>query len=421
MYRTSVIIISGRKELAVKYKKMVENLSQEAVWTGNLAEALGLIQTKKFEFIIISDTIKEKLSDFIGKIRVLTYNFRPVIVAVSKSNDVSDKLEILQSGADDVIGEETTKQELQMRFLAHIRRYVESFSNSITGLSDKNITLKAIKQSLDDENKYSYLLIKIKGAFLYRKTHGEIAWEKAIKTLGAIINSTLDKKDFVGHLNDNEMIIITNPLGSEQMASFLTFAFDNILNKFYSSDEFKNNFTIQSSDEDKENKEGLMRLNIASVEKNEGSDVYDILNSLYELTDALKDSKNSTYIIDRAKLQGQTSNYKKNKVLIFEPDSSLSYLIQNVCTMKGIQAKTVLSENEFNKLYKDFAPDVVVLDWSAENKLKAAKKISKDNVKLIFSSSYLNKKEILKSGADIYLPKPYEIDDMINSIKKFLI
>ena len=31
-----------------------------------------------------------------------------------------------------------------------------------------------------------------------------------------------------------------------------------------------------------------------------------------------------------------------------------------------------------------------------------------------------NKKEILKSGADLYLPKPYEIDDVVKWIKKFL-
>ena len=31
-----------------------------------------------------------------------------------------------------------------------------------------------------------------------------------------------------------------------------------------------------------------------------------------------------------------------------------------------------------------------------------------------------NKKEILKAGADLYIPKPYEIDDIVFWIKKFL-
>ena len=75
------------------------------------------------------------------------------------------------------------------------------------------------------------------------------------------------------------------------------------------------------------------------------------------------------------------------------------------------------------ELYGKFCPDVVVLDWGRDKKsktLEIAKTISKDNIKLIFSSAYLNKKEILKSGADLYLPKPYEINDIMDYIKKYL-
>ena len=63
------------------------------------------------------------------------------------------------------------------------------------------------------------------------------------------------------------------------------------------------------------------------------------------------------------------------------------------------------------------------MDWDEKRKtnyIKLAQKIAKDKVKLIFSSAYLNKKEILKTGADLYIPKPYEIDDMIDWIEKFL-
>ena len=81
------------------------------------------------------------------------------------------------------------------------------------------------------------------------------------------------------------------------------------------------------------------------------------------------------------------------------------------------------SEKEFLSIYEQVSPTVVVLDWGLNeqtNTLEIAQKISKDNVKLIFTSSYLNKKEILKAGADLYIPKPYEIDDILYWIKKFL-
>jgi len=423
LYKTRVLIISERKEHSIKYKKLIEGQNQDVIITNNLSDALFTLQKQEIEFIIISDTIKEKLSDFIRKIRVLTFNSRPIIIAISKSNDLEDKLEILEAGADDFIGEEISKQEFQMRFMAHLRRYLESFLNRITHLSDKNITIKAIKKSFENDEDNSYLLIRINNLNLYRKTHGEIAYEKVLQTLGAIINSTCAKQDYCGHITDDELILITNTIQAEKIASFLAFAFDNILNKFYSNDEFENNFTVLNDDNVKEIKTGLMRLNISAIEKNKNKpDVQIVLNSLYDLIERCVNEDTSSYIIDRIKLEGQSAK-KESKVLIFEPDDALSYLLKNVCEMNGILAQIVQDENEFIEEYQTFKPNVVLLDWGNKETSKSysiAKEISKDNVKLIFSSSYLNKKEILKAGADLYIPKPYEIDDMFYWIKKFL-
>ena len=424
MYKARVLIISERKEQSIKYKKLIENLNQDVIITKNLSDALLVLQKQEVEFIIISDTIKDKLSDFIRKIRILTFNFRPIIIAISKSNDLEDKLEILDCGADDFIGEEISKQEFQMRFKAHLRRYMESFLNPITHLSDKNITIKAIKKSLEINDDISYLLIRINNLETYHKTHGEIAYEKVLQTLSAIINSAISQNDYVGHILDNELVVITNTLQAEKTAQFLTFAFDNILNKFYSIDEFENNFTIQSDDNIKETKTGLMRLSVAIAKQNENKNEYRaILNNLYELVELCNIEKSSTYIVDRFKLKGEVLK-KEKSVLIYEPDSALSYLLKNVCEINNIKVQIVSTQEEFSEIYRNYKPNLVVLDWGNSEKsenLALAKKIKKDDIKLIFTSSYLNKKEILKTGADLYIPKPYEIDDIFYWIKKFLI
>ena len=425
MYKTAVLIISTRKELSIKYKKLIEGLKQDVFISNDLSESLSIIQKQEVEFIIISDTIKEKLSSFIKKIRVLTYSSRPIIIAVSKSNDLEDRLEALEVGADDFLGEEISKKEFQMRFRAHLRRYIESSINPITRLFDKNITLKAIKKTLEYKKYASYLLIKIKDIDLYRKTHGEIAYEKVLQTLSAIINSTLSDDDYSGHITDDEFIIITNSIQAEKIASFLTFAFDNILNKFYSATEYNNNFIIQSSDNIQEKRNNLMRLNIAAIAKDNNTKNYiDVINELNELIKLCSKADNSTYVIDRIRLNGVVTEQKrKNKVLILELDSSLSYLLKSVCELNNIEAQIAQNEKDFNNLYENFKPNVVILDWGEKRKsdfIKLAQKISKDNIKLIFSSSFLNKKEILKAGADLYMPKPYEIDDMLSWIEKFL-
>lgn len=422
MYKTRALIISNRKELSIKYKKLIAALNQDVEIIDDLALAISTIQKQNIEFIIISDTIKEKLSGFIKKLRALTYNFRPIIIAITKSSDLKDKLEILEMGADDVLGEEISKSEFQMRFKAHLRRYIESSLNPLTNLAGIDLTIKALKKALLEKQESSALYIKIKNINLYRKTHGEIATEKVLQTLCAIINSTLNEKDFVGHINDEEFLLITSPLTAEKIASFLAFAFDNILNKFYSIDEFKNNFTLISSDNEQEIKQGLMRLNISSTQI-AGADFREVLNTLEDLINLLNNDSASTYIIDRARLKGEIEKEKQKTVLIFEEDLALSFLLKNVCEINGIEAIITNTYHEFEDNYSSLNPSVVLLDWGHENNsisLELAKKISNDKIKLIFTSSYLNKKEILKSGADLYIPKPYEIEDMVNWIKKFL-
>ena len=423
MYRVRVLIISNRKEQLIKYKKLIESLNQEAIYTKDLSCALGILQKQEIEFIIISDTIKENLADFIKKIRILTYNSRPIIIAISKSSDLEDKITTLQNGADDFLGEEISKTEFQTRFSAHLRRYFESSINPVTGILDRKITTKALTKSLEEKEK-AYILIKVQGIDKYRIHYGEIAYEKVLQTLGAMINSMLSNNDFIGHIKDDEFILITNPLQAEKISAFLVFAFDNILNKFYSTDEFQDNISIQSSDNIQEEKDYLMRLYIASSEKSQNENNYrNIINNLNNLIKLCNSSSNSTYVIDRIRLQGETIENKKNKVLIFEQDSALSYLLKNICEMNDIEATIALDLKDFNKIYAAFQPNLVVLDWGNKeksNSLELASKISKDNIKIIFTSSFLNKKEILKAGADLYLPKPYEVNDMLNWIKKFL-
>ena len=48
--------------------------------------------------MILFDSIEESLVGFVKKIRALTYNTRPVIVALSKSADYEDRICVLESG-----------------------------------------------------------------------------------------------------------------------------------------------------------------------------------------------------------------------------------------------------------------------------------------------------------------------------------
>lgn len=426
MYQTTVFIISKRKELSYKYKKLLEGLNQKVYVISNLSEAFREIPIKEPEIIMVSDTIDEELGDFCEKLRILTFNFRPIIIAISKSSEVSDRLKAFEKGADDFLSESISSKEFQARINAHLRRYIENSLNPITYFAQKNFTLKYLKRNVENKEESTFLLVDIFGLNIYREIYSEIAYEKVLQTLASIINSTLNSNDFVGHHFGSEFIIATNPNKAEKIAQFLVFAFDNVVERFYNKDDFNNKFIVFSGDEKIENKIPLMKLGVGIVENINGryENYKEVMNSLYSALKMCKRSEKSSCYIDRLKLQGEKQKDEKIKILITEKDEALSCLLKTACDIKGFETY-ILDENEdLNVVFENFNPKLAIIDYGSEDDkegITLCKKIKymAQNTKIIFSSSLYAKKEILQAGADLYLPKPYDIKTLINWVEKF--
>ena len=116
------LLIDKRLELSTKYKKLLETKNNSVLVSKNLISAMKIIQDREPDLIIISDSIDSDLSNYCKKIRALTYNMRPIIVAVSKSAELDDRLKVLEAGADDFISEPVNSDEFIMRMKAHLRR-----------------------------------------------------------------------------------------------------------------------------------------------------------------------------------------------------------------------------------------------------------------------------------------------------------
>ena len=58
-----------------------------------IASGLEFVENYEPDLILISDSLSGSVPDFCERLRVLTYNTRPVIVVMSKSSDINDKIE----------------------------------------------------------------------------------------------------------------------------------------------------------------------------------------------------------------------------------------------------------------------------------------------------------------------------------------
>lgn len=421
---SQILIIDKRKELSTKYKRSLEDEQTAISVARTLKDAIGLIRVIEPDLIVVSDSIEEELTRFCEKIRTLTYNTRPTIIALSKSADFNDRISVLSCGADDFLSEPVNIEEFKVRIKAHLRRDIELNLDSVTQIPNKKYVQKALRRLLNSDNKQAVLLVGVENLENYKSIYSDIAGDKLLQTLAAITKSTLDSNDFLGQLNEKNFIIITNPFSAEKMAAFLTFAFDTVAPKFYSEQDAKRGYTLMKGD-----REAGMRANFVSILIGGILDNYDLISSeeallekLFAIKKIAKIPSGSNYAIDRIKLAGENSVITpkiNRKIYIQEPDEALTLLLRTTLELQGYEIQEELN------LEDEEQPRVIILD-SADD--MSGLEVCKDlkcrlnfvNTKIIVTSTTREKSAILDAGADLYLPKPYEIADLIHWVEKLI-
>jgi DNA-binding response OmpR family regulator len=427
--RSVTLIIDRRLELSTKYKKLLETDTNQVLVSRDMLTSIKIIKDSEPDLIIISDSFDDDLSDFCKQVRALTYNMRPVIVALSKSADFNDRIKVLNSGADDFLSEPVNSKEFQVRMQAHLRREFESNLDTKQFLPTKNYTLRAIKRAISQELKWAMLYISIENFDEYKQAYTELASDKLLQTYSAIIKASLSEKDYVGQLKENVFFVITDPLKAEGIAKFLTFAFDSVVNKFYAENDLSRGYIILQGDEFAGKRADFVHFTI-SVITNEAKTYRDypqVISALEQLHDLADLPDKSNYIIDRPQITGKDSVITpayNNKIFIYETDEALCTLLNTILKLQGFQ--TVIM-NQYRVPKKSDIPALIIVDagdLEKKNGLNLCYKLKQSedfrNTKIIVTSIIHDKELILNTGADLYLPKPYDISTLIKWIDNLM-
>lgn len=421
------LIIDKRRELSTKYKKILESKGNKVLVSKNLISAMKIIQDKEPDLIIISDSVEGDLSDYCKKIRALTYNMRPVIIATSKSADLQDRLNVLENGADDFISEPVNSEEFLMRVRAHLRRELESNMDSKHILAGKNYSLRALKRIVSDDKPWAALLVSIENFENYKETYTELASDKLVQTYCAIINSALSENDYLGALAEDKFLIITDSLKAEKVANYLTFAFDSVASKFYSPQDNRRGFMLMQGDEFAGRRSNFVHTTIGIVTNEfikykDSAQLLSVLLQIHKLADM---PAKSNYLAERPRITGENSvdNKLNKKICIVEDDEAMTILLTTILDLQGYEVSVAKNLEEFEKII----PALIILDAGNVDELKGLKLCQKirensnyDRTKLIVTSILHDKELILAAGADLYIPKPYEISNLIKWVEKLL-
>ena len=427
-----VLILDSRKELPAKYKKLIESCSVSVLIESSLEKGLSILTEFEPDAILVSDSLNLPVPDVVKKLRMLAYPSRPCIIALSKSSEMQDKLDVLDAGADDFLSEPIESEEFKARINAHLRRHFENIANDITGLPETKSTLKVLKRILASGQKWAAMLVKINNFQAYKEIYGDLASDKMLQTYTAIMNSALDENDYIGGLSDAEFLILTNPLKAEHIASFLVYAFDAIVDKFYNEEDAKQGCIVLHGDDNAGKRINLVStsIGIISGEYQKYDSVNSAITSLIATCKLANTGTNSSYIVERAKLSAKNAIFNReynNKILIIEPDEALNFLLKTTGEMQGYEVASVMDYDSAIHMIKTFDPALIILDAGDAETLKGLDlccKIKKDDktkdIKVVLSTIVHDKKMILNTGADLYLPKPYELLSIFNWIERLI-
>lgn len=426
---TVTLIIDKRKELSTKYKKLLKDRNNDCFVTKNLISAMKTIQDYEPDLILISDSIDSDLSDYCKKIRALTYDTRPIIVAISKSDDIVDKLDVLRSGADDFISEPVNAEEFVMRMKAHLRREYESNLDVKKSLPNRNYSMRALKRLISAKDARAALLISIDNFFNYKENYTELASDKLIQTYWAIIKSTIDEEDYFGEIKENEFLVITARDKAEAVANYLIYAFETVSSKFYSIEDNKRGYMMMKGDSQAGRRSNFVHTTIGVI-TNEFvpyKDSMQLFNALVQIHKLAKMPSKSNYLIERPQLVGETSVGfgVNNRVLISEKDEALTILLKTILDLQGYEVIVMPDSAQIGGMLEP--PALIILDAGEMETLEGitqCKSIKSDDKfaasKIILTSVLHDKEMILNCGADLYLPKPYELSTLIKWVDTLL-
>ncbi len=421
------LIIDKRLELSTKYKKLLESDSNQVIISRDLLSAIKIIKDSEPDLIIISDSFDDDLSDFCKQVRALTYNMRPVIVALSKSADFNDRINVLNNGADDFLSEPVNPKEFKVRMDAHLRREFETNTDTKLFIPNNKYTQRAIKRKILESTPWAMLYIKIQNFEQYRQAYTELASDKLQQTYAAIIKASIAADDYIGLLEEDSFFVITNPVKAESLAKFLTFAFDNVVNKFYAEHDLSRGYMILQGDEFAGKRANFVHFTISGITSDvkEYNSVSQVLTTLKNLNNIADLPDKSNYIFDRAKISATDSVENpvyNNKVVIYETDDALCTLLHTIFELQGYEA--IISQNYAEP---DQTPALIIADagdLEKKNGLNLCYKLKQSdkfrNTKIIVTSIIHDKELVLNTGADLYLPKPYDVANLVRWADSFV-
>jgi len=286
---------------------------------------------------------------------------------------------------------------------------------------------------------WSAMSIDLNKIRVYNETYGDLAGDQLIKALGAVLTDVADDDDFVGHIEADDFFMIVKPDNPERKAEKICQQFDSISRRFYPKGDIERGYLISTG------RGGIRRriplisiaIGIVSSTKRRYQSYVDVLTSARDYRYLSKQYSGSTWVTDSMpqpqpdddlEEEVGTSSGHQSRILVVEPDGRMALLLQDSLTLEGYVVQVTSSADDALELARHEHPDLILLEsnlsdrqmdgWSLCRTLKDDEELK--SIWLVMATSHPDQSLALEAGADLYLPKPFDMPSLINEISTLL-
>ncbi len=437
------ILVIHQARQAADYSSVLEKTGARVSAVASFEEANELLSFLHPDLIVLSANMPEGDGRlYCQQIRATVVHPRPVLVLLHPSDDVNERINAFRYGADDVLADPIDKNELAIRVLAHLRRRQEEFSNPLTQLPGPNMIRRMLEQHLVSDKRWAALSIDLNKIRVYNETYGDLAGDQLIKALGAILTDIADENEFVGHIEADDFLMTTAPQDAERKAERICQQFDSISTRFYPKGDLERGYLISTGRGGIRRRIPLISIAIGIVDstKRRFHSYVDVLTAARDARYLAKEKVESCWVVDdpqksrnddRDLLESDEENQEvaSSRILVVEPDGAMACLLQETLALEGYIVEVTASADDALEMAKyDPHPDLVLLEsnfsdrmmdgWKLCQKLKADNELSK--IWVIMATSHPDQSRALEAGADLYLPKPFDMPSLLTEINQLL-
>ena len=364
----------------------------------------------KPEILILSEEMYSQGFSFdeISQRQKSKYNIYKLIQLSTKRKDKKKAFAYLEEGFDDFLDSDLSPEEVFLKCFAFLRRKDILEKNKLTKLPGINRTYEIIEHCLHDLKDWQMLHLTIDNLNQYSYMYGVKNVDNLIKLSASNLADLINDSDlFIGHLGKDNFVLLGSRQSVADIREELDNEFNKILERVYNKTHYDNQYIIYSAPHKVRRKESLISLNISSC------------------TSLDRKYLSGSDLVEQALLNKFNEKQKlaNKKVLIIEEDKDFEELLIDRLSLESFEAEASSAKTLVEDI-ESYKPSSIIVE-AAEMGLNGFEKLCESikelkqslGINIIVASNVPGYRNFLAAGADIYIPKPYELDILLDELK----